>query len=50
MARRILGSKQHEAAVCLHRLLGLRDEEFSIVVKETVESLEHIARGQVELI
>lgn len=49
-ARGILGSKQHESRVGLDDLLCLGHKELPVVVEESVESLQDVSGGQVELV
>lgn len=49
-ARGILGSKQHEPWVSLDDFLCLGHKQLPVVVEESVESLQDISGGEVQLI
>lgn len=49
-ARGILGSKEHESRVGLDDLLRLGHKELPVVIEESVESLQDVSGGQVQLV
>lgn len=49
-ARGILGSKQHESRVGLDDLLRLGHKELPVVIEESVEGLQDVSGGQVQLV
>jgi hypothetical protein len=45
-----LSSKEHKVLVGLDGHLGLRDEKLPVVVEDSIQGLEHVARGQIQLV
>lgn len=50
LASRILGGKEEKARMSAHELLGFGNVQLAIVVKHSIERLEHFARCQIQLV
>ena len=46
----VLGSKKSEPTLSHNCFLGLRQEELSVIVQDSVQRLKHISWGEVELV